>query len=130
MKDHRTADEVIVGIFGPPPSDCAHGRDAVTSWRGLTASGQLPAHTGVTLVPVNRMPTGDPLYIVTVTISLDSRAPSRSHFSSGRTRQIFPTPRDGPFLLKRQVPGRKFMIASRTLTKSGVASHRRRDQQR
>jgi hypothetical protein len=45
-----------------------------------------------------------------------------------QNRPAIPGPGNGPFLFERRVPGRKFVIASPALAKSGVASHRRRDQ--
>jgi hypothetical protein len=40
------------------------------------SDGEIARRCAVTLAPVNRVPTSDPLYIVTVTKSLDSIASS------------------------------------------------------
>jgi hypothetical protein len=47
---------------------------------------------------------------------------------SQQSRPDIPCPENGPFLLNRRVPGRKFVIALPALAKSGVPSHRHRDQ--
>jgi hypothetical protein len=45
-----------------------------------------------------------------------------------RHRPDIPRPENGPFRFERRVPGRKSVIALPVLAKSGVASHRHRDQ--
>ena len=113
--------------------------DPVVAWRAgrlrQTKSRHWPERVPWPAAPIALQRTGGtPLMDARDGIPYAHRAqpdqifPARISFPAERVK--YPHPRNGPFRFKRRVPGRKFVIALPVLAKSGVASHRHRDQQR